>query len=55
MKKFEVIVKRDNVTTKVTATAKCGIDASCRVLNLMGDLEGKSFRVFVKPLAEVSK
>lgn len=55
MKKFEVTVRRNNITTKVQSLAKHGIDAACNVLHLLGDLEGKSFRVSVKALTEVAK
>ena len=58
MKKYEVTVRNKqrsphgNATsvTKIEALARNGIDAACHVLQQLGDLEGRSFSVFVKPV-----
>lgn len=58
MKKYEVTIRnkqlspRGNAThiTKIEALARNGIDAACHVLQSLGNLEGRSFSVFVKPL-----
>ena len=63
MKKYEVTIRNKqrsphgNATsvTKIEALARNGIDAACHVLHLLGDLEGRSFSVFVKPVLGVAK
>ena len=58
MKKYEVTIRNKqrsphgSVTsvTKMEALARNGIDAACHVLQQLGNLEGGSFSVFVKPV-----
>lgn len=53
MKKYEVTVRspsgNDTSVKKIEALARNGIDAACHVLQQLGELEGRSFSVFVKP------
>jgi hypothetical protein len=63
MKKYEVTIRNKRRSpcgsatsvTKIEALARNGIDAACHVLHLLGDLEGGSFSVFVKPALGVQK
>lgn len=58
MKKYEVTIRNKQRSphgtatsvTKIEALARNGIDAASHVLKSLGDLDGRSFSVFVKPV-----
>ena len=56
MNKYQVTVRspalnKVNIKT-VNAMAHCSIDATCKVLHMIGDLSGNSFTVSVKAVKE---